>query len=616
MNKIFTKHLVFLFLFSGTLLSSISAQTCTGNLLVNPGFESNLSNWTNWGALTTSSLAYSGTKAGYVGVGNASGGNNAATAVAGNRYEVRAYAKITAAVSWAGIGITFYDASWNVIEDFDAQITSTNYQQYTISAVAPRNTAHVSVTLWKDVTGELWVDDFCLTTIAPGATMSLGNRLFSDVNGNGLMDVGMEWGIDGYTVVLYADNNNDGIADGSAINTTITSNGGKYNFTGLAAGNYFVQIESVPSWMFLSPRNGGDPDNDIENDNNGIAQNTTAGTIKGGTITLSAGTEPGGINYNSTYDFAVYKYNGLGDFVWLDNNANGQQDAGEQGISGVTVRLKNAANNALLATTTTDAKGFYYFGDPAGIYGVTNYNIEFVAPIGYKPTLPNKIANDEMDSDALNGLISNITVPVGTWNNSFDAGFVPDNITLPVKMVSFTAMLNNNIVTLKWETTNEENFSHFVIEKSNDGRNFENIGIVFSMGQLSGSGSYTFTDNLGQQNNANTFYYRLRSVDNDAKFQLSDTRLIRLSTTNNSTILIAVYPNPVSNEVKVSVPQRWQNKPVAYHLINMAGQTTKQLNKSNASQTETINVSGIQNGIYTLVVKCNGEVSSQKIVKY
>lgn len=617
MNKTFTLRLFCLSfsLFFATYIN-VYSQSCAGNLLTNSGFESSLSNWSNWGNLRTSTFPHSGTLAGNVAPAGSGGGSNSVSGIGGNRYTLTAFAKRTNATDYAEIGLTFYNSAWQELEHWDVAVTTTSYTQYSITAIAPYGTAYVAATMWKGNTGELWVDDYCLTTQTVTGTLALGNRLFFDNNGNGIYehDKG-DWGIDGQSVVLYGDSDNNGVADGPPIATTTTVNGGMYNFSGLAAGNYFVQLESVPSWMYLSPINGGDPDNDIDNDNNGLIQNTTSETIKGGTITLALNNEPGGINYNSSYDFGVYKYNGLGDFVWLDANANGQQDSGENGMAGVTVKLYNAANNALLATTTTDANGYYFFGDPGGIYGVNTYNVEFESPIGYKPTHANKVADDEKDSDAVNGWSSNITVPIGTWNNSIDAGFVPIGVALPVKMVSFTASLSStNTAILNWETTNEDNLNHFVIEKSTDGRNFENIGIVFSTGQQSGSGKYIFNDNLGQTNNVKLFYYRLRSVDNDAKFQLSDTRLIKLSTGNQS-VSVSVYPNPVISELRISIPVKWQNKPVAYSLVNMAGQTIKQLTKTNANQTEIISMSSIQAGMYTLITTCNGEVSTQKIIK-
>jgi hypothetical protein len=50
----------------------------------------------------------------------------------------------------------------------------------------------------------------------------------------------------------------------------------------------------------------------------------------------------------------------IGDTVWLDNDQDGIQDAGEPGFPDVTVNLYNCLDS-LIATMTTDANGFYKF---------------------------------------------------------------------------------------------------------------------------------------------------------------------------------------------------------------------------------------------------------------
>ena len=49
----------------------------------------------------------------------------------------------------------------------------------------------------------------------------------------------------------------------------------------------------------------------------------------------------------------------IGDFVWLDTNANGVQDSGEPGIANVPVNL--LLNSAVIATVTTNSTGQFEF---------------------------------------------------------------------------------------------------------------------------------------------------------------------------------------------------------------------------------------------------------------
>ncbi len=74
-------------------------------------------------------------------------------------------------------------------------------------------------------------------------TASIGDTIFNDGNGNGIQDIG-ELGIPNITVDLYKDNNNNQIIDGNdtLVSSTATNALGLYDFIGLAAGNYIVDV--------------------------------------------------------------------------------------------------------------------------------------------------------------------------------------------------------------------------------------------------------------------------------------------------------------------------------------------------------------------------------------
>jgi hypothetical protein len=83
----------------------------------------------------------------------------------------------------------------------------------------------------------------------------------------------------------------------------------------------------------------------------------------------------------------------LGNRVWLDANANGQQDPGEGGIAGLCIDLRNESGD-LIEQTATDMNGFYGFGVPPG-----QYIVEFVRPdrLAFSP---HNIGDETRDSDA------------------------------------------------------------------------------------------------------------------------------------------------------------------------------------------------------------------------
>ena len=109
----------------------------------------------------------------------------------------------------------------------------------------------------------------------------------------------------------------------------------------------------------------------------------------------------------------------IGDFVWHDLNMDGIQDAGEPGIPGVTVNLRNCAGD-LLGTMVTDASGYYLFS------GLTpgSYMVEFTLPSGYVFSPQDQGGNDGVDSDAdvTTGRTVCTTLDAGETDLTWDTG--------------------------------------------------------------------------------------------------------------------------------------------------------------------------------------------------
>ncbi|HPO57015.1 MAG TPA: SdrD B-like domain-containing protein [Ignavibacteriaceae bacterium] len=112
----------------------------------------------------------------------------------------------------------------------------------------------------------------------------------------------------------------------------------------------------------------------------------------------------------------------IGDFVWMDGNSNGIQDAGEPGVEDITVKLLNS-NGDVVATTTTDANGAYIFkGIVAG-----DYSVEFVIPGEYDFTTQNAdnqgvSGGANSDPDPVTGKTPQFYLAGGQVNTSVDAG--------------------------------------------------------------------------------------------------------------------------------------------------------------------------------------------------
>jgi Secretion system C-terminal sorting domain len=113
------------------------------------------------------------------------------------------------------------------------------------------------------------------------------------------------------------------------------------------------------------------------------------------------------------------------------------------------------------------------------------------------------------------------------------------NGTLPVRLLSFSAVSNKNDVLLTWTTDNETSSSHFDIESSTDGAIFTKLGQVISK-NTPGRNQYSFTHVSPA---GATLYYRLKQVDIDGRFEYSNT----IKVTIEGSIRLILYPNPAGN---------------------------------------------------------------------
>lgn len=188
--------------------------------------------------------------------------------------------------------------------------------------------------------------------------------------------------------------------------------------------------------------------------------------------------------------------------------------------------------------------------------------------------------------------------------------------SLPVKLSSFNATRRNDAkVILDWVTSQEINASHFVVERSFDGKVYDEAGLVFAVGNSNVNNSYRFTDEL-RTKDAAVIYYRLKVVDMDGKTEKSVVRIIRNADQKETeTAKILTYPNPVINELRVQMPVSWQNKAVNIEVLNSNGQIVKRQLANRAGQTETVSVNDLGSGVYFVRASNGTESATQRIAK-
>ena len=189
----------------------------------------------------------------------------------------------------------------------------------------------------------------------------------------------------------------------------------------------------------------------------------------------------------------------------------------------------------------------------------------------------------------------------------------PNQVTLPVKLLDFTANYAKPNALLNWSTSQEHNFSHFMIERSTDGENFSQVALVFGAGESDSKINYSYNDK-DLKSREGIIYYRLKQVDVDGKFNYSSVRIIRLGDEKTS-ITLTTFPNPVTTDLRITLPSSWQNKHLQIDLYNVSGQLVNAQDITNSSQTESIPVASLQKGIYFVQVRNGAETAKQRIVK-
>jgi hypothetical protein len=134
---------------------------------------------------------------------------------------------------------------------------------------------------------------------------------------------------------------------------------------------------------------------------------------------------------------------------------------------------------------------------------------------------------------------------------------------------AFTASLNSDrTITLDWNTEMEINFSHFTIERSGDGANWQPIGTVEAKGNSSLQINYSFKD---AQPLAGANYYRLVLVDLDNSYTYSEVKVMQISAISK----ISFFPNPARDFVNVSLGGSMGNR-ITVMLVSVSGQVMQE----------------------------------------
>lgn len=204
--------------------------------------------------------------------------------------------------------------------------------------------------------------------------------------------------------------------------------------------------------------------------------------------------------------------------------------------------------------------------------------------------------------DNMTGHQYRVTVSNSEGSVVSDAGALTVVVPTPVTLLRFEAVKQNNTVLLSWATAMESNNKGFDVERSSNGKEWQSI---LSIGSQANNGNSTALINYSVNDElplAGLSMYRLKQIDRDGRFNLSEVRKIQMDQDE----LIAIYPNPAQHKLFLKGIEQAEQ----IRIRNVNGHIVK-----TAAVANEINIADLPAGLYTVQIVFKGnQITDRKLV--
>ena len=430
----------------------------------------------------------------------------------------------------------------------------------------------------------------------------IGENVWYDVSEDDIRDFN-ENGINGLPVNLYR-------WDGGSFvlwESTTTghkpgtpSDDGYFKFCA-PPGTYYVEVVMPPIGLVLTNSNvfnnlpithpsESNEDSDMTNDF-GLSTTSAFAVLSGDVI----------CNIGAGY----YPMADVGNRVWEDTNENGIQDSGEQNVANVLVEAFEVESGEKVAEAMTNVQGIYKID----YLQKKDYYLKFTPPNGYAFTEANQGDEDE-DSDVDHSFgyrtTSAYSLEPGESYINIDAGLRAG--ILPVVWLDINVEHKGEYNLVTWKTASEVNTERFEVERSLNGSNkFETIGEVQAAGESSNILSYEYED---EDVRPGTYYYRIKQVDRDGKFDYSDIVSVVIRSKDNT---ITLAPNPAKDKSILSIDLE-SDADAVVKVVTSDGRLIREYNlesQSGIGLSAKIELENLPAGVYTILVS-QGDLNEVK----
>jgi hypothetical protein len=184
---------------------------------------------------------------------------------------------------------------------------------------------------------------------------------------------------------------------------------------------------------------------------------------------------------------------------------------------------------------------------------------------------------------------------------------------IPVELTSFSASVVDGAVQLNWSTATEQNNRGFEVQRKSVNEKFVTIGFVEGKGTTTQTQSYSYNDNIA----VGAYAYRLKQIDYDGTYELSDIVEIDLTGAPSEFTLSQNYPNPFNPTTSIKFELAKESN-VTLRIYNTLGEeVTTLLNneiRSAGVYNLTFDASTLASGTYIYRLQAGDVVLSKKMI--
>lgn len=283
--------------------------------------------------------------------------------------------------------------------------------------------------------------------------------------------------------------------------------------------------------------------------------------------------------------------------IMIRYTENGLIDAGFGKDGMVTNNAINAVNNCYSMALQTNNK-IVVAGSTNNAFYLSRYDVDGSPDISFGNNgyiLSQMGLKGESYVEKVN-LFSNKIILAGYsyWSEDADLTIAryTNDLLLASTLQNFTAAKKDNSTLLQWQMGTENDNGFYAIQRSPDGINFSQIGLIKSKAHSNQVQEYYFTDNNPV---SGVNYYRLKQTNAAGDFIYSSV----VQVVFNKKINIKISPNPVQHVLTIEGLTTAKDLFIVDASGKIAGKTIS------VNDTYTWNIQQLAAGVYYMVVEDN-----------